>query len=275
MNQSKKYQQSPLMEWLWLYGPFLVAGLVFCTCLVIELARVDLSTGMRSKIYSMGGSIFYYFSILLCILYGKKYGLSWSRCVIYSLASFYLVFSSASQLWRDLDQRLVSAASVASFRSIVLLPVLCFLLSRFDERSTLTLCDYLTPYYFFQHGITTNTCWMEGCCAGRPMSWGILSPETGETVFPAQPYAVILALSVSLWGLRYAKKHSYKTNGEVFSGIVMVYGFFRFLMEFFSDDLRVAGPFSLYSFYSLLLILIGGGVRLYLRRHREGALDNQ
>jgi len=266
VNQIKKNQQTSLLEWLWLYGPFIFAGLVFCGCLVVELARIELSSEMRDSIYSVGGSIFYYFSILLCIFYGRKYGLSWIDCVLYSLVSFLLVFSRASQLWRDLDQEIFGASSVASFRSIVLLPVLCFMLSRFDERSTLTLCDYLTPYYFFQHGITTNTCWMQGCCAGAEMPWGIISPQTGQTVFPAQPYAVILALGVSLWGLRYAKKHGYQTNGEVFSGILIVYGFFRFLMEFFTDDLRVAGPFSLYSFYALLLVLMGIGVRRYLQR---------
>ncbi|MBR2311570.1 MAG: prolipoprotein diacylglyceryl transferase [Oscillospiraceae bacterium] len=266
MNQSKKTQQFSMREWIWLYGPFIFAGMVFCVCLVIELLRVDLSPEVRSDIYGIGGSVFYYFSILLCILYGRKYGLNWWRCVIYSLASFLIVFSKVSQTWRDLDQQLLGASSVASFRSILLLPVLCFALSGFDSRSTLTLCDYLTPYYFFQHGITTNTCWMEGCCAGRPMSWGILSPQTGEIVFPAQPYAVILALGVSLWGLLYARKHSYRTNGEVFSGILIVYGFFRFIMEFFTDDLRVVGPFSLYSFYALLLMVMGIGVRWYLRR---------
>lgn len=266
MNQCKKTQQNTLLEWLWLYGPFVIAGLMFCGCTVVELTGLELSQEIRGEIYNKGGTATYYFSILLCILYGRKYGLSWPRCVIYSLASFLVVFSKASQLWRDLDLKFLESASVASFRSIVLLPVLCFLLSRFDRRSTLTLCDYLTPYYFFQHGITTNTCWMEGCCAGRTMPWGILSPKTGQTVFPAQPYVVILCLGVSLWGLRYARKRGYQTNGEIFSESLIVYGFFRYVMEFFTDDLRVTGYLSLYSYYSLLLILMGFGVRWYLRR---------
>ena len=272
-KQLQPTKKLELYEKLLLYGPFGIAGIFFLVCLVIEVTGMELSKELRGEIYIKSGNFTFALSILLSILYGQKYGLSWLRSIIYSLASFLLVFSAASQLWRDLDLKVFDSASVASFRSILLLPVLCWILSRFDGRSTLTLCDYLTPYYFFQHGITTHACWIAGCCEGRTMAWGIINPNTGLPAFPAQPYAIVLALSISLWGLLNARKKDYKTHGEIFSGSLIVYGFFRYVMEFFTDDLLVTGYLSLYSYYSLLLILMGFGVRWYLRRRPVRSME--
>ena len=89
------------------------------------------------------------------------------------------------------------------------------------------------------------------------MSWGIVNPDTGLSTFPAQPYAIILALGIALWGLLYAKKKGYQTHGKVFAISTIVYGTFRFVMEFFTDDRRALGPLSIYSIYAFLMILLG------------------
>lgn len=255
-----------------LYTPFALAAVMFVGCIVYELIQPPLTHEIRSTIYSTGGSTVYYLSMLLCFLYGRKYGMGWFRSAIYTYLCFELVFSLVSVQWCNLDVKVLGAGSVASFRSLLLLPVLCFLLSRFDRRDTFTLCDYLTPYYLFMHGITTHHCWISGCCEGRTMSWGIIDPSTGQPSFPAQPYAIILALGISLWGLLYARKRNCQTGGKVFAVSMIVYGFFRYVMEFFTDDMRVLGALSLYSIYSLLMFILG--MLVYFRKPAQPVEKN-
>ena len=249
-----------------LYAPFALAALMFTGCVVYELIQPSITIAVRDKIYSAIGFITFCFSGCLSILYGRKYHISLLRSVIYSALCFLLMFKTTSELWCDIDVELFGSGSLAPFRSVLLLPVLCFLISRIERLDTLTLCDYLTPYYFFDHGLTTHGCWISGCCGGKTMSRGILDPDNGLRAFPVQLYVIILALSISFWGLRYSCKQNYITRGKVYAVSLIAYGLFRFVIEFFTDDLRIWSVLSLYSIYSLLMILLGLLILLFKRK---------
>ena len=96
------------------------------------------------------------------------------------------------------------------------------------------------------------------------LPWGLMNPVTKHYAFPAQPYVILLSVSIALWGLLYARKQKYQTNGKVFAVSLIVYGFFRYILEFFTDDMRVLGALSLYSIYSVIMVLLG--VLVYFRK---------
>lgn len=270
-------QVLPWLDSLILYGPFVLAALVFLVCLYIELTHMELSQEFRDGFYSDFGGFTYYLSILLSTVYGRKYGVGWIRSAIYSWLCFLLVFGTVSVAWKDLDLIFFNSASVGSFRSLLVLPLFCIIPALIEKRNVLTLCDYLTPYFLYRHGIVTSPCWISGCCAGAPMSWGLLNPVDGTFRFPAQPCIVVVTVLIALWGLFRARKRNYETYGEIFGISMIAYGIFRYALEFFTDDIRIFGKFSLYSIYSLLMILMGLVVlqlekripKKYMRKEQE------
>lgn len=251
------------------YAPFVITAGLFIGCLVMELLHVEISAAGRAQFYSVFGSVCHYCCILLNTIYGGKYGLGWLKSLIFSVLSFELVFGFVSVTWTDVDIQLFGTGTVASYRSAMLLPLLCLVLSRFCQVDTLNLCDFLTPYFFFKHGIVTVACWVEGCCAGKSWSWGLLNPLTGTVVFPTQPCIIILSVAVAYWGLEYAEKQNYQANGMVFANSLIIYGCVRYVLELFSDDPRMFGVMSWLGICALMSIALGFFVRRISEKHYQ------
>ena len=251
------------------YAPFVAALLGFIGCLIIELAHIPISMESRAQFYSVFGTVSFCCCILLNTVYGRKYGLGWIKSFVFSFLSFQVVFSWISVGWSKLDISIFGVGAVASYRSIMFLPLLCVILSRFCKVSTMNLCDYLTPYFFFHHGFVTIPCWIQGCCAGKPWDWGLLNPMSGMTVFPTQPCIIILSVAVTYWGLHYNKKHNYQANGMVFAGSMCIYGFFRYLIELFTDDARVFWVMSWLAVCSLIMLAFGLFVRYMIGKRKK------
>ena len=243
------------------YGPFALALAGFLCCLVIEVSGVYISRENRNLIYDIVCLLTTVFGMLLNAFYGKHYGLTWRKALGVSSIEFLLLFICLPLGWSHLDALIFGSGSLAAFRSLIFLPLLCKIFSRFCGKDTLILCDFFTPCFFYTLGFSALTCWIAGCCAGRPWSWGLTNPLSGMTVFPTQPCIVILSLAVAFWGLQYSKKQAYKTNGMVFANSLCIYGFFRYLIELFTDDARVFWVMSLFSIYALILFALGFLVR--------------
>ena len=256
-----------LLDGLILYIPFVLASGLFIWALITEILRVEISQEGRASIYSTLGTITFYTCILLNTIYGRKYGLGWLRCLIFSLASFYLIHVYTSQGMTWLDIQIFGEGAIISARSLIVLPLLCLILARFCKVDSLNLCDFLTPYYFFHHGVVTVACWFRGCCAGNASSWGLLNPLSGATVFPTQPCIILLSVCIAFWGLFYAKKNAYKTNGIVLANSLCFYGIGRYIIELFSDDARVWWALSWISICSIVMIIEGFMIR-YISKAR-------
>ena len=264
---NRKPRGSQLLDQLVLYVPFAIALGLFAWALIFEILHVEISQEGRASIYSTLGTITFYTCILLNTMYGRKYGIGWLRCLFFSLASFYLIHSYTSQGLTWLDIQMFGEGTIISSRSLIILPLLCLILARFCKVDTLNLCDYLTPYYFFHHGVVTVACWIQGCCAGSTCSWGLHNPISGLTVFPTQPCIILLSVGIALWGLLYSKKHNYKANGKVFANSLCLYGIGRYVIELFSDDPRVWWVLSWFAICSLAMIAEGFIVRFIANKH--------
>ena len=253
--------RSAIFQNLLVYIPMSLAAVVFFGCLAIEVIGIEVSKENRDWFYGTVGTFSFWLSVLMTGLHGRNYGLGWIKSVLFSFLSFQLVFSNLSVAWANLDAAIFGVGVVASFRSAMFLPLLCVILSRFCKVDTWNLCDWLTPFFFFHHGFVTHACWISGCCAGRSWPWGILNPIIGMTAFPTQPCIILTSMAVAWWGLRYAEKHNYRANGQVFANSLILYGFFRYLIELFSDDIRVFWVLSWIAVCSLAMIAQGLLVR--------------
>ena len=248
---------------------FVIAAIFFIGCFVIEVLGIEISNEARGQYYNIQGGLSYVIYLLLNTLYGRKYGLNWIKSLVFSCANLLFLFVLTARIGTRVDILIWGHGSVAAFRSAMFLPFLCLILSRFCKVNMLNLCDFLTPYFFFLHGFVTNSCWIAGCCAGKPMAWGLQNPLNGMTVFPLQPCVILASVAVAWWGLRYAQKHDYQANGMVFANSLILYGIFRYLVEFFSDDPRIFGVLSWLSVCSLFMIAMGFLVRYIVTKHTQ------
>ena len=260
-QETNNMGQRMLPQKLIQYLPFGIAALCFLGCMIAEILGVEISREARDQFYRSFGDVCYYSCILLSILHCRKYGVNWFLCLLFSFLTFLLLLSYLSGGWTDLDILIFGTGTVAAFRAILALPLLCLVFSRLCKVDTLNLCDALTPYCFFMHGIVTVACWIEGCCAGKPQSWGLQNPLNGMTVFPLQPCIILLSLGVAFWGLESAKKQNYRANGMVFANSLIIYGCVRYVLELFSDDPRMLGVTSWLGICALMSIGLGFLVR--------------
>lgn len=269
IQANTKTYQSRLGDSLVFYAPFVLALVCFAGCLVVEICHFEIIPDFRDQFYSMFGTVSLCLSILLSVLYGRKFGLGWIRSVVFALVSFFVLFNWTSQAWAWVDIWIFGTGAIASSRSIMFMPLLCLIFSRFCKVDTWNLCDYLTPYFFFHHGFVTVACWIKGCCAGSTCSWGLLNPISGAVVFPTQPCIIILSVGIALYGLLHTKKLNYKANGIVFANSLCFYGVGRYIIELFSDDARVVWVLSWMAICSLMMLVEGFIIRFIINKRNR------
>lgn len=258
MTETRIKRAETVFDWFVEYIPFIVTGITFLGCLGLELTQTFFSSETRGRLYSIIGTFFHVYSILLCFLYGRKFRMDWITAFVCAFASLDVVFGTVSGLWRKLELFLFESGGYAAFRAAIFLLPMCWLLSLVYEKRTLQLCDYMTPFFFYKHGSVTTACWIAGCCAGKECSWGLFNPDLEAVLFPTQPVIILLSTGVAFWGILYSRNHDYKGDGRVFAYSLIAYGVGRFLLEFVSDDIRVVGPLSLNSLICLAMIAVGG-----------------
>lgn len=148
---------------------------------------------------------------------------------------------------------------------------------RFRKISFFKLMDLTSPFIALGYAITRIGCFLNGCCYGKVtgLPWGIVIPAVdGHPRHPTQLYASAAALII-FFALRYLKKYRV-FDGSVFLLFFVLYGAYRFVVEFY----RVGEPFlwilSLSQVVSFLLFGFGLAIFFWQRRRvvREESLKN-
>lgn len=136
------------------------------------------------------------------------------------------------------------------------------------------LCD-LAPCIPAGHALGRVGCFLGGCCYGKPTDciFGVVFPEGSlpyehyggaVKIHPTQLYeaAFLALLALFLW--RFRKKNS-------FPFYLILYGVFRFSIEFLRDDDRGAFLWGMSpaQIISVLSALFGAGILLYMRVRRK------
>jgi phosphatidylglycerol:prolipoprotein diacylglycerol transferase len=118
-------------------------------------------------------------------------------------------------------------------------------------------------------------CLMAGCCYGRycSMPWAITFKDPNSLaplnipLHPTQIYHSLAGL-VSFFILCLCKS-KVKGSGSLFGLFLMLYGMFRFVIEFFRGDFRpMVGVFSFTQWIALSLVLVGAGIVIFRERSR-------
>jgi len=138
------------------------------------------------------------------------------------------------------------------------------------------VADCFAPSVAIGHGIVRLGCFMNGCCYGKPATWGIVMPEVDALARqPSQLYesgAGILIFGFVLW-LHPRRRF----NGQTILSYLLLYAVSRFLIEMSRDDPGRGGlgPFSTSQWVAVGVAVIAGALWPWLKRTRAREVATQ
>lgn len=138
---------------------------------------------------------------------------------------------------------------------------------RYRRISFFNVLDLAAPFIALGYAITRIGCFLNGCCYGQltDVPWGVVFPvlENG-TRHPTQLYSSFAALLIFIL-LRLTRPLKY-FNGFRFFLFIVLYGIYRFIVEFFRVDPDVLGPLSLAQLVALVMIAAGVSVLVWKKK---------
>ncbi len=133
------------------------------------------------------------------------------------------------------------------------------------------LLDMALPYVCIGYAIGRIGCFLNGCCAGQPseLPWAVILAEIIGTTprHPTQLYASLAAIAIFV-PLRSLSRNA-RYVGTTTAAFLMLFGGYRFLMEFLRLHRPPEGGLSPFQWTAMLLIILGVGVLVAARWRGE------
>lgn len=130
------------------------------------------------------------------------------------------------------------------------------------------MLDLLAPYLALGQSIGRVGCFLNGCCYGKEVSWGVYFPVHQAYLHPTQLYASA-ALFVIYCVLKAYRKHPH-APGQVLALYFILAGIQRFVIEFFRADHELTAiGLSVFQIVSLGLSTAGLLLMVYLRIRQQ------
>ena len=117
------------------------------------------------------------------------------------------------------------------------------------------ILDLVAPYLALGQAIGRLGCFLNGCCYGKPVAWGIYFPMYEARLHPTQLYDAFGLLIIFLF-LKLFQKRNTKA-GAIFVWYLFLALSLRFVIEFFrADHTIMAFGLSIYQFVCLIIIAV-------------------
>jgi len=139
---------------------------------------------------------------------------------------------------------------------------------RVKKLPVLKTLDLVAPYIALGQSIGRVGCFLNGCCYGKPLAWGIYFPVHQAQLHPTQLYDSLglLILFFVLKGFGPRKKF----DGEVFILYLIAASFLRFMVEFFrADHTLIWESLSVFQITTLGFMSIALYAYLHLKSRRR------
>jgi phosphatidylglycerol---prolipoprotein diacylglyceryl transferase len=110
----------------------------------------------------------------------------------------------------------------------------------YAKRSGISIADaadLLAPFIALGHSIGRIGCFLNGCCFGRPTDsiFGVQFPFSPVSIYPTQLFSSAGLFCIFLVLFFMQKRRRFK--GQIIALYLIMYGAFRFFIEFFRGDL--------------------------------------
>lgn len=197
---------------------------------------------------------------------GKHFGVSPIRSVLLVL----IVYPSVV-LWMFVQYWLETGSFGGNniVRCFVYMPLFAIPASKILNMTWKQACDILAPATCVVHSVSHWGCIFVGCCHGYPSSWGIFNTQLGRRCFPSQPLEALTAaliIAIILW---HEKKNNHQVDGLSMPIMLMLFGFTRFIWEFFRDNEKLWLGCSSLAFHALFMGVVGLIMYIAIQKHNK------
>ncbi|MBF0569542.1 MAG: prolipoprotein diacylglyceryl transferase [Candidatus Omnitrophica bacterium] len=125
--------------------------------------------------------------------------------------------------------------------------------------------NVVAPYVALGQAIGRIGCLLNGCCYGKPASWGIYFPNFGERLQPTQIYMSLSELAIFL--ILRAVQPKVKRGGQLFILYLLLASIERFFIEFArADHENLWLGLSVFQYVCVTIFVLATGVNLWLAR---------
>ena len=216
----------------------------------------QLNYGQTQMLYHAFAVLSVAAAVAFNVSYGKSFGIK-KRTSFTVTVSIYVLSYVLIYAWQRVDDLLWGTGSLSSSRIVLVVPAICALCARFWKQKQSMVCEFIGPSFYIARGVAKYGCIFPGCCHGRPCEWGIYSPAAGARCFPLQPIEATGTLALAVFAVWYSRRQHYQGNGRTYALSLVLFGIFRYIMEFFNTSERIFLQMTDYSFYAIGMVLIG------------------
>lgn len=216
----------------------------------------QLNYGQTQMLYHAFAVLSVAAAVAFNVSYGKSFGIK-KRTSFTVTVSIYVLSYVLIYAWQRVDELLWGTGSLSSSRIVLVVPAICALCARFWKQKQSMVCEFIGPSFYIARGVAKYGCIFPGCCHGRPCEWGIYSPAAGARCFPLQPIEATGTLALAVFAVWYSRRQHYQGNGRTYALSLVLFGIFRYIMEFFNTSERIFLQMTNYSFYAIGMVLIG------------------
>lgn len=229
-----------------------------------QLIRQVTEQGNGQLLYNIFFAAGFVAVFLFALVSGKKYQLPhWKALIyvmcVYTVSALWMFF----QCWVENGFKGWGGNNIV--RTFVWVPLVAWPIGKLLKVDWYRGCDFLAPCVPLVQGVAHWGCLFVGCCHGYACDWGVYNPVLEQNVFPSPALEALTALAVFGIVCRYERKRNYQPNGLAYPLMLMLFGYSRFLLEFFRDNRKVLFGASTLALHALFMALVGTAVYVTIK----------
>jgi phosphatidylglycerol:prolipoprotein diacylglycerol transferase len=170
----------------------------------------------------------------------------------------YVLANMSDFAGRPLQILMISKGGLIFYGGFILASIAGVIFAKIRNLAILDTADIIAPFIALGHAIGRVGCFLNGCCFGRPTDsfLGVRFPHTFAKVYPTQLFSSAGLLIIFFFLLFFQSRRSFK--GEIISLYLILYGIFRFFIEFLRGDLLpVFHGLTSTQLVSIIFVIVG------------------
>lgn len=157
-----------------------------------------------------------------------------------------------------------------AIRMYVWQPLFVILWSKIFKVNWRSISDITGPCTSLNFGISHIGCIFAGCCHGYESKFlGIYNATLNRYLFPVQICESVTTIAIAGYLIWRMKKKDYKTDGEIYPLMLILFGGTRFIWEFFRDNDKLFLGISELAIHALIMFIVGLCWYLTIKEYRD------
>lgn len=193
---------------------------------------------------------------MYCLWYGQKLKLGLRKTLLLLVLAFVAIYG-----WMLVLYWIFSGFKSFGGQNMVMVfvyvPIIALGLSRLLKIDWTAECYLHAGSLPLMHGVGHLGCTFAGCCRGYVSEWGLYNPSTEEIHFPIQLIEAVISITIAVVLIARSHRNNYKVDATQFPIMLVMYGFARFILEFFRDNEKLLLGCSSLAYHALFMLIVG------------------